>query len=93
MLCDKCFGDGCKKCERGWIRAEPRKPNLESVDLFRAYIWLRNYHIMPISGGWSEQSIHFIWLVDFCDAVHSKWKSKIDEQNQINADYVKTHNR
>lgn len=91
MLCDKCLGKGCrrKKCDKGYIFYQKLpKVSYEAVKLFKAYIWLKNYNIMPDDGGWLDQSSFFVWMVEYCDLIHASWRGKIGEQNEINKKWV-----
>lgn len=76
MICLDCLGDGCKKCgERGKIKQNV--PPIQLItdlncSIFKAYKWLKNYNILPIKGGWLNQSAKFVNAVDFCESISNK---------------------
>ena len=85
-FCIHCFADGCQRCGGRGYR-EKRVAPLDLLTepgtaLFNAYRWLKNYNILPISAGLSNQSAKFVKMVEFCDIVvarMSKMKDNIRE--------------
>lgn len=56
--------------------------------MFKGFTWLKNYRMLPAPGPWPEQSAKFIHMVEYCDLVNMKWQEKIDNQNEINKQWV-----
>jgi hypothetical protein len=85
------LGDGCEGCKKGWIRESQRPSGLiteEGESLFQAYQWLKNHGIMPVPGGYLQQSAAFVDAVAFCETVHSAYARARDRRN---ADVSKLH--
>jgi hypothetical protein len=93
VLCHRCLGDGCNDCDDGFIQGpedidSEDQPFIEQYrrgdvePYFRAYMWLREYKVLPRAGGLDAQSAHFAKVVDWCDRVVSRWRSKQREREE-----------
>jgi len=53
--------------------------------LWKAYIWLKNYNIMPGPGSWTEQTSKFIKTVEFCDNVNYVYTKRTEDKKKVAA--------
>lgn len=70
MTCPDCEGDGCDPCRRkGKVKiiACPRAAVADVAPLLRAYQILRKHGILPVGGGWLDQTQQFLNAVALID--------------------------
>lgn len=81
MVCPKCLGEGCEDCHRGMV-APTRCPTVEGkpTKLFKAYREFKRLDVLPILGGWYDQSAKFVKAVEFCDFVCAQYDRLREEK-------------
>ena len=62
---------------------------MQGYELFTAYKWLKNYGILPIEGGWLQQSAKFVSAVELCDSMMSIYQKIKDTYGGIQAEYIR----
>jgi len=59
-------------------------------DIMQAYVWLKNYNMLPYPGTWVKQPSIFIKCVEWLDIISGAWQRK---QQEIKATQQKLVNQ
>jgi len=94
IICHLCLGGGCEYCHgEGAVVVSGRITEgvgEEARCLFAAYRWLKDYNILPRSGGVEKQAARFLEAVELIDmaaqaarSMAEKLKAEIDRVNEM----------
>lgn len=93
MYCWMCLSDGCGFCGGSGVVAMKSCPSrayqqaMSAMSgLFKAYRWLEDKAIFPISGGLCDQSAYFMRCVEYIKS----YTAMVEHKKRENADKMKS---
>jgi hypothetical protein len=89
IICHNCLGDGCDTCKQSgivYMNCCPSRARMNAIrdtgNFFRAYRWLEEKSIFPITGALFDQSAFFIHCVEFVNVYRSIHQRKKEENKE-----------